>query len=423
MVELERGPVRPDDVPAPAGSTSAGWWHALATFALPLLAGLWAAATTFGGTVVPWRSVMVDLGVYLRAGGQVLQQLPVYDEGSELPFLYPPLAALLAVPLTALPVAVVEIGWVVLNVALLLAVMYRFNVRGWALGPATAGVVLLVEPVKQTLAFGQLGIILVALVVLDLVPGARFLDRWTGGRRLLPEGWASGLGAALKLTPGITVPYLFLAGRRRSAAVALGTFLGLGLLAALVMPRSSWAFWTRLASGESGLGGSVIYYANQSISGAWLRIFRLAPGSELTGLAVSAVAAALGIAVAVLWHRRGETGLAVALLGVASLLASPVSWGHHFVWVVPLALVMARPQVPMAVRATGLVFAVYVAAAPWETLPGGADVELTYDTGQLVLASLTPVLGLVLMTVALLDAVRRTQTGTLQQLPGSAPTT
>jgi alpha-1,2-mannosyltransferase len=32
----------------------------------------------------------------------------------------------------------------------------------------------------------------------------------------------------------------------------------------------------------------------------------------------------------------------VTLCGVAGLLASPVSWLHHFVWVVPLALCLAR---------------------------------------------------------------------------------
>ena len=50
---------------------------------------------------------------------------------------------------------------------------------------------------------------------------------------------------------------------------------------------------------------------------------------------------------AVVWHRLGEVRLAVILCGVAGLLASPVSWLHHFVWVVPLALawleLVARP--------------------------------------------------------------------------------
>ncbi len=381
------------------------WWvRACWLFALPMLAGLWAGATTFGGgSFHPWDPMMVDLDVYLRAGRQVLAGEPFYDEGSALPFLYPPVAALLAVPMTLLPLTVVQVGWIGLNVALLLAVMHRLGLRGWVLSLSASAVIMLVEPVAQTLAFGQLGIILVALVVLDLVPGPRLLDRLGPGRRL-PEGWASGLGAALKLTPGITVPYLFLAGRRRAAAVALGTFVALALVGALVLPRSSLGYWGRLAGGDSGLGGSVIYFTNQSVYGTWLRLTRLGDGSELVALALCALVAALGIWVAVLWHRRGKVALAVALLGTASLLASPVSWSHHFVWVVPLALVMLDAELPTPLRVLGFVFAGYSAATPFDKLPGGADVELTYDWSQLLLDSWTPVVGIALLLVALVTA-------------------
>lgn len=390
--EQVRGPVR-----------VAGWVRACWLFALPMLAGLWAAATTFGGSLEPWEPRMVDLDVYRRAGGQLLAGTPIYDDGSTLPFLYPPLAALLAVPLTLLSATVVQVGWVGMNVALLMATMHRVGLSGWRLSLTASAVLLLVQPVSQTLAFGQLGIILVALVVLDLVPGPRLLDR-LGARRVLPEGWASGFGAALKLTPGITVPYLFLAGRRRSAAVALGTFVGLGLLAAALLPRTSVLFWSRLAGGDSGLGGSVIYFTNQSVLGTWLRLARLAPGSQLTALVLSALVAALGVWVAVLWHRRGEIALAVCLLGVASLLASPVSWSHHFVWIVPLGLVLMTDRLPTVLRVVGFVFVGYTAAAPFSRLPGGDDVELTYDWSQQLLGSWTPVLGIALLVVAVVCA-------------------
>nr|WP_269449938.1 glycosyltransferase 87 family protein [Auraticoccus cholistanensis] len=346
---------------------------------------------------------MVDLDVYLRAARQLLAGTPIYDEGSTLPFLYPPVAALLAVPMTLVPLTLVQVGWVGLNVALLMATMHRLGVHGWRLSLGAGAVVLLVEPVAQTFAFGQLGIILVALVVLDLVPGPRLLDR-VGLTRRLPTGWASGFGAALKLTPGITIPYLFLAGHRRAAATALGTFVGLGVLAALVLPGTSLTYWGRLAAGDSGLGGSVIYFTNQSVLGTWLRLTRLAPGSELVALALSALVAALGIWAAVLWHRRGKVALAVSLLGVASLLASPVSWSHHFVWVVPLALVMLDEELPVPLRVLGFVFAGYSAATPFDRLQGGDDVELTYDWSQLLLDSWTPLLGVALLLVAVVLA-------------------
>ena len=51
----------------------------------------------------------------------------------------------------------------------LVAILHRFGLTGWRLSLAGAAVMYVVEPVVQTLAFGQLGIFLVALVVLDLV--------------------------------------------------------------------------------------------------------------------------------------------------------------------------------------------------------------------------------------------------------------
>ena len=77
-----------------------------------------------------------------------------------------------------------------------------------------------------------------------------------------------------------------------------------------------------------------------------IRAFGFGSGVPLLGLALSAAVAALGTWAAVLWHRRGEVALAVMLGGVATLLASPVSWLHHFVWIVPLAVVLILDLLP-----------------------------------------------------------------------------
>ena len=81
---------------------------------LPVLVALWVGATTFpGGTALPWRPVMVDLDVYRQAGRVLLDGGNFYQLPGPLPFLYPPFAALLAVPLAVLPAALVQIGWTV----------------------------------------------------------------------------------------------------------------------------------------------------------------------------------------------------------------------------------------------------------------------------------------------------------------------
>ncbi|MGI8459334.1 MAG: glycosyltransferase 87 family protein [Propionibacteriaceae bacterium] len=372
---------------------------------LPAVVALWVASTTFpGGTLVPWHPVMVDLEVYRQAGAAALRGVDFYALPG-LPFLYPPFAALLATVLSVLPSTVVQVGWVLANVAALLAVLSRFGLRTWALSLVATASIYFVEPVQQTLAFGQVGIVLVALVVVDLVPGAGEPADLVESRR---RGVLTGIAAAVKLTPGLFAVYLFLAGRRRAAFVTIGSFVAAGLVAAIFLPGPSLAYWNRLAHGDTGLGHSVIYFTNQSVMGSWLRIFGLGSASTLGALTVSALVAVLGVAAAVRWHRRGDVRIAVCLGGVASLLASPVSWSHHFVWVVPLAVCLwSTPGLSAVLRCVGFVFVGWVVAAPYKRLPNGADVELTYTWGQNLLDSVTLLLGLTLLLVGLAVAVRR----------------
>ncbi len=142
----------------------------------------------------------------------------------------------------------------------LVAVLHRFGLTGWVLSLVGAATMFFVQPVVQTLGYGQLGIFLVALVALDLVPGPRVLPR-----RLLPEGVLTGLAAAIKLTPAIFLLYLLLAGKRRAFVVATLSAVAATLASAAIVPRASLDFWGRLAQGDTGLGGSIIYYTNQSV--------------------------------------------------------------------------------------------------------------------------------------------------------------
>jgi alpha-1,2-mannosyltransferase len=375
---------------------------------LPVLVGLYVAATTFGGgRLVPWHPVMVDLDVYRQAGRVLLQGGDFYTLPGALQFLYPPFAAVLAAPLAVLPPALVQIGWTLAGVLALLAVLHRFGLRGWVLSLVGTATVWFVEPVVETLAFGQLGIFLVALVVLDLVPGPRV---WR--RRLLPEGALTALAAAVKLTPAIFVVYLLVVRRTRAFLVALATGAAVTLASAALAPRASLGFWGRLAHGDTGLGHSIIYYTNQSVMADVVRILGLGSGAAALGLLLSAVVAALGVGAAYRWHRRGDVAMAVTLCGVASLLASPVSWLHHFVWVVPLALSLlqhgrglsadgqALDRLPGWFTVLGWLFIGWVVAAPFRRLPNGADVELTWTWGQNLLASVTALLGVALLVAA-----------------------
>ena len=410
----ERAGARPAAAPLLIPSTArlrvAALLRGLLIAALPLATGLYIGAVTFpGGSMLPWNPVMVDLDVYRRAGQALLEGEDIYNIPGQLPFLYPPFAALLAVPLALLPPTVVQIGWTGAGVLAVLAVLHRFGLKGWALSLITAATVVWVEPVSQTLAFGQLGIFLVALVVLDLVPGPRLL----GARRLLPEGALTAVAAAIKLTPALFVLYLLAARQRRPALVAILTGAAVTIAAAVAVPGPSLTFWGRLARGETGLGHSLIYYTNQSVMADAVRILGLGPGPVALGLLGAALVAALGVVCGARWYRRGEGALGVVSCGVASLLASPVSWLHHFVWVVPMALCLVDSRractapghrllaLPAWFRVLGWLFVGWVVAAPFGRLPGGADVELTWTWQQNLLASVTALLGVAWLVAGL----------------------
>jgi alpha-1,2-mannosyltransferase len=377
----------------------------------PVLIALYVGATTFGGTFLPWRPMMVDLEVYRQAGAVLLAGGDFYDLPGPLQFLYPPFAAVLALPLALLPATVVQLGWTAAGALALVAILHRFGLKGWVLSLAGSAVVYLVEPVVQTLTFGQLGIFLVALVVLDLAPGPRVFSR-----RLLPEGALTAVATAIKLTPAIFVVYLLLVRKFRAFWVAVVTGVVVTLISFAVVPAASYKFWTRLAHGDTGLGHSIIYYTNQSVMADIVRIFGLGQTPAIVGLVLSAAVAVAGLWAATLWHRLGDVRLAVNLCGVAGLLASPVSWLHHFVWVVPLAmsLVERRPigrrRLPTWYLALGWVFVGWIVVAPFTDLPNGADVELQWTWSQHLLASITALVGLVLLAGAILIARPRVLT-------------
>jgi alpha-1,2-mannosyltransferase len=402
--------------PVQVAPTSRRLWirllRSIGVCVFPVLLALYVGATTFpGGSFIPWRPVMVDLEVYRRAGSVLLTGGNFYDLPGPLQFLYPPFAAVLAVPLAVLPSTVVEVGWTAAGAVAIVAILHRFGLQGWLLSLASAAAVYVVEPVVQTLAFGQLGIFLVALVVLDLVPGPRVLPR-----RVLPEGVLTAIASALKLTPAIFVLYLLVAGKYRAVWVAIITGVAVTLVCAAIVPSASYEFWTRLARGDTGLGQSIIYYTNQSVMADIVRIFGLGTPPAIAGLVVSALVAVAGVWAAMLWHRLGDIRLAVNLCGVAGLLASPVSWLHHFVWVVPLAMSLLERRrigprsLPIWFLALGWLFVGWVVLAPFIGLPNGANVELQWSWSQHLLASITAAVGVALLAGAIAIARPRVLT-------------
>jgi alpha-1,2-mannosyltransferase len=328
----------------------------------------------------------VDLAVYRDAGASLLLDRPVYEHESArtgLPFTYPPIAALLAIPLTLVPRPALDAAWAV-SALLLLAWLTR------RLFPTmTPGVLALVFvgllwllPVRETLRFGQVNLLLLALVVADL----------TSARPRWPRGVLIGVAAAVKLTPLVFVPWLWLSGRRREAVWAGVAAGGLTVLAAVLLPGTSEAFWTDALLRPDRLGAND-GISNQSLRGALLRSGLVEPWSTVLWLSAAAVVGVLGLVRA----SRADLLSGLTLTGLLAVLLSPVAWQHHLVWVVPALAVLVRAGRPRAAVATAIFFTLTTPSfghvqsrEGWPGQPLWWLLEQSYCLGALALLLLLP---------------------------------
>lgn len=378
---------------APSPARLRAWTVRLALALPPLLAAFWVAGTqVHGGPVWPWSPAMADLEVYRRTGQLLLAGGDIFHTDGLL-WIYPGFAALFTFPLAFLTAVQAAALWTVLCTAALAAIIARMGFAGWRLSALTTAAILFTSPVRETLGQGQLGLFIVAAVVLDSMPGPRLFRS-----RILPEGWLTGVATAVKLTPAAVAAYQFFSGRLKASLVAFGSFLAATALGFVLLPKESAYYWTELALGDTGMNSTLIYAANQSVLGVWARLTGAASGG---GLVLSLAALALGIWAAVRVHRGGRVELAVCTAGVASLLASPISWGHHYVWLIPLGIVLWRgSDLPAWFRWSGLVWVAWGLVAPYMWLERGGNVELTYTFWQEIVVNAGVVGGVVFLAAA-----------------------
>lgn len=322
--------------------------------------GIAAGASAFAAVAVPLLALRIhphqlpiDLGVYREAGRYALHHRDPYSAGfgadlpAPLPFTYPPFAALVLIPLALVPTTSLVVGWTLLNLALLVgiavvAVRPALVRRGLAhpawFGLAAGGLAWTV-PVAQTIAYGQVNLLLMAACLLDCT--------WTGRRR----GVLVGLATALKLTPGLFIVY-FAATRQWAAAVrAAAIAAACALVGAVVYPGASREFWLHLVF-ETRRPGSPSYYGGQSLLALLGRLHL-----TVVWLPLALAIAALGLWRAAMAHEAGSEVAAVALVGLTAVVVSPVSWQHHGVWIVLAAGVLAgwATTLPKALAAAAAV--------------------------------------------------------------------
>jgi alpha-1,2-mannosyltransferase len=306
------------------------------------------------------RGGFTDLLVYQWAGRAVLDGLPVYhshDPVTGLPFTYPPFAVVVMVPLALLPAWLAAALWTAASVGALAAVVVVARralgrpAPGWLVALLSGGALAL-EPVWQNLVFGQINVFLMLAVLADLVRPER---RWSGV--------LVGIAAGVKLTPFVFVVLLVLAGRRTAAGRAVLAFAGTVATGFAAMPGAAAGYWNYNLVAARRVGPAALAH-NQSVYGALTRLLDGPPPNRLW-LAVAGPLALAVLAVGAAWWRRGDRVLGTGLGALAMLLASPVSWSHHWVWAVPLALALWERSRWAGIAWTAVFVARPIVWPPW----------------------------------------------------------
>ncbi len=357
----------------------------------------------------PISGEFIDLQVYRLGvqawwhGADMYGTLPKTTLGVGLPFIYPPFAALALSPFAMLPMHASALAFFVVSTAALAVTLYLVARRYWDGSTemvlwATACAVplgLLLEPVHATLDFGQVNLILMVLVVADCLTAR---PKWKRGMLI-------GLAAAIKLTPAAFVLYFLVRRDYKAAATAAITGAVASALAYVVMPGESTRYWFGGMGNVSGLSGSA-FHTNQSIQGVLSRL--QVPKPEFTVIWLVLAVALLALVATAMRQAADTPALALAFNAVFTLLVSPISWSHHWVWIAPglLAALGAATRLPRrqarlwyaVVAATAVVFV--IGPQNWE--PGDNNREFDWTPWQHVVGNTYVWLSVLLVAVYVL---------------------
>ena len=303
----------------------------------PLLLILSVAARLAWTYLTPTGANFVDLHVYLGGAAAIDHPGTLYsyvyaDQTPDfpLPFTYPPFAAVVFYPLHLLPFGLVAFVW---QVGTMVALYGAIRISQGLLGiPADRRVAMVwtavsiwIEPLRSTFDYGQINVFLMLGVL-----WAVYTTRW----------WLSGLlvgiAAGIKLTPAISGIYFAGARRWREVVFSAVAFAATVGVSVLVVGDQARYYFTDLL-GDARRVGPIATSFNQSWRGAISRILGHDAGFGPLVLAAIAVTALLAVLAWRALDRSDRLGrlLVVELFG---LLFSPISWTHHWVWLVPLMI-------------------------------------------------------------------------------------
>jgi alpha-1,2-mannosyltransferase len=286
--------------------------------------------------LVPNGANFVDLHVYVGGAASIGSGQPLYDyvyadqtPDFPLPFTYPPFAAVVFAPLHLVPFGLLAFAWQVgIIVALYGVVWFSLRLLGRSdhrLTMLWTAVGVWTEPLRSTFDYGQVNVILV-LAVLYAVYSSRW---WLSGLLV-------GLAAGVKLTPAVSGLYFL--GARRWAAVLCSAlvFLATVGVSVLVLGDQARFYFTDLLGDASRIGPIGTSF-NQSWRGGISRILGHDAGYGPPVVAAVAITAVLAI---LAWRAVGADDRlgAIVVVQLFGLLLSPISWTHHWVWLIPMMI-------------------------------------------------------------------------------------
>jgi alpha-1,2-mannosyltransferase len=258
---------------------------------------------------------------------------------AHLYFTYPPFALLLLSALVvASPITALAAWWLLSVIALVtlialclreLTTLRRYDL--WLVVGAIGGAsCLFLQPLRSNMNFGQINFFLMLAIAYDVI---RVHNR--------SQGMLTGLAAAVKLTPLVYAFYFVVSRARASAWRAAGVFIAAGFVGWLVLPRDSVTFWLHQAFSPERKGNPA-NPMNQSWFGFAGHVFASTPAwRDVAWIVLCGVTLWFGLSLARRCIAQSRPVDALLALALTEVLVSPISWAHHWSWVVLIPLVLA----------------------------------------------------------------------------------
>ncbi|MFA7266073.1 MAG: glycosyltransferase 87 family protein, partial [Candidatus Nanopelagicales bacterium] len=307
-------------------------------------------AAVIGAVFLTWRMLdgtQIDLRVYLLGADALLDGKSPYDSsitinnkaGLVLPFTYSPFAAVVLIPFALLPLKVTLALWSTMCIASLAGIAYLTAQRlpglagkkypawaTWEIAAVILAVAAFAEPIRQNLEAGQVNLMIIFVVMYDTANRTKY------------AGFATGMATGFKVLPGIFIVFMLVTRRWADFGRAMLGFASTLVIGSFFGINNVWQYWTSELFKTERVG-ELVRTSNLSLRGITSRAFGTDAGT-VAWIAVGTLIVVGGFTIAVMWWNRSRL-VAATIVGLVSLLISPISWPHHWVWLVPAISVCA----------------------------------------------------------------------------------